>query len=300
MDCNLVIQREKEIIDKISDMYNYDSNIRHLLYIIIPAFVIKYGVQKENLIINTFKQIRIDSSDKTSETVKAYYSSTPRLINNEYKTVKHMVIQNYNKINLVDLLDNLVHEFNHAINSHLNEILEKKNYLYLRTGLTFRVYKKSNLSFVRKDASYILEEIINTKQTNDIINIIKSFDKTNREIENTIYAINSETEHKYNSNSYYLQGYICKKILENKTFINTLENLRINGEVYDINNWFDNITGTPGSYKELITKLNEIFDLELEYSKRKVFKSILLGKIKDESLKVMRIVDTFNNNVNYR
>ena len=300
MDSNLVIQREKEIIDKISDMYNYDSNIRHLLYIIIPAFIIKYGVQKEKLIIDTFKQVRIISSDKQSEMVKAYFSSKPRLINNEYKTVKHMVIQNYNKISLVDLLDNLVHEFNHAVNSHLNEILEKKNYLYLRTGLTFRVYKKEDLSFVRKDNSYILEEIINTKQTNDIINIIKSFKPNNQEIDNTIYAINSETTHQYNSNSYYLQGYICKKILENKTFISTLENLRINGEVYDINNWFDNIIGREGAYKELIFLLNEIFELELEYTKRKMFKSILIGKIKDESLKVMRIVDTFNNNVNYR
>ena len=85
-----------------------------------------------------------------------------------------------------------------------------------------------------------------------------------------------------------------------KTFISTLENLRINGEVYDINNWFDNIIGTEGSYKEFITLLNDVFDLELEYSRRKVFKSILLGKIKDESLKIMRIVDTFNNNVNFR
>ena len=300
MDSNLVIQREKEIIDKISDMYNYDSNIRHLLYIIIPAFIIKYGVQKEKLIIDTFKQVRIISSDKQSEMVKAYFSSKPRLINNEYKTVKHMVIQNYNKISLVDLLDNLVHEFNHAINSHINEILEKKNYLYLRTGLTFRVYKKQDLSFVRKDPSYILEEIINTKQTNDIINIIKSFKPNNQEIDNTIYAINSETSNKYNSNSYYLQGYICKQILENKTFINTLENLRIAGEVYDINNWFDNIIGKEGSYKELIHLLNEIFELEIEYTKRKMFKSLLIGKIKDESLKVMRIVETFNNNVNFR
>ena len=300
MDSNLVIQREKTIIDQISDMYNYDSNIRHLLYIIIPAFIIKYGVQKEKLIIDTFKQVRIISSDKQSEMVKAYFSSSPRLINNEYKTVKKMVIQNYSKISLVDLLDNLVHEFNHAINSHINEILEKKNYLYLRTGLTFRVYKKEDLSFVRKDTSYILEEIINTKQTNDVINIIKSFKPNNQEIENTIYAINSETTHQYNSNSYYLQGYICKKILENKTFINTLENLRIAGEVYDINNWFDNIIGREGAYKELIFLLNEIFELELEYTKRKMFKSLLIGKIKDESLKVMRIVETFNNNVNFR
>ena len=33
-----------------------------------------------------------------------------------------MVIQNYQKNSLVDLLDNLVHEFNHAINSSINEI----------------------------------------------------------------------------------------------------------------------------------------------------------------------------------
>ena len=78
MDSNLVIQREKVIIDQISDMYNYDSNIRHLLYIIIPAFIIKYGVQKEKLIINTFKQVRIISSDKQSEMVKAYFSSKPQ------------------------------------------------------------------------------------------------------------------------------------------------------------------------------------------------------------------------------
>lgn len=300
MDSNLIIQREKQFIEEISNMYNYDSNIRHLLYIIIPAFIIKYGTQKEKLILNTFKEIKIISSDKQSENVKAYYLSTPKFINNEYKTLKYMVIQNYNKISLIDLLDNLVHEFNHAINSHINEILEKKNYLYLRTGLTYRVYKKIDLSFVRKDSSYILEEIINTKQTSDVINIIKQFNPNNKEIENTIYAINSETTHKYNSNSYYLEGYICKKILENKTFINTLERLRINGEVYDINNWFDNITGREGSYKELIFLLNEIFNLEIEYSKKKMFKSLLLGKIKDESLKVMRIVDTFNNNVNFR
>ena len=52
MDSNLVIQRERPIIDKISDMYNYDSNIRHLLYIIIPAFIIKYGIINERKVLN--------------------------------------------------------------------------------------------------------------------------------------------------------------------------------------------------------------------------------------------------------
>ena len=44
MNSNLIIERELKNIDEISDLYGYDSNIRHLLYIIIPAFVIKYGI----------------------------------------------------------------------------------------------------------------------------------------------------------------------------------------------------------------------------------------------------------------
>lgn len=300
MNSNLVIERERKVIDDISDLYGYDNNIRHLLYVIIPAFIIKYGVNYERIILDTFRNIKIISSNVKNETVKAYFSSRPKLINNNYVTVKSMVIQNYNKISLVDLLDNLVHEFNHAVNSSINEIKVTKNYLYLRTGLTYRVYKKDTCDFIRKDKSYLLEEIINTKQTEDIINIIKGFDTSNRFIGNTIYAINSETSHKYNSNSYYLEGYVCKRILENRTFISTLEKLRICGEVYEIDRWFDDIIGKKDSYKELIRLLNEVYELEIEYSKRKIFKSITLGKIKDTSRHIMRIVDTFNNNVNLR
>ena len=300
MNSNLIIEREKEFIDKISDLYNYDSNIRHLLYIIIPAFIIKYGTQYEKLILDTFKNTRIISSNKESKRVLAYFSSNPKLINKEYKTSKYMVIENYDKISLVDLLDNLVHEFNHAINSYNNEIKVTKKYLLLRTGLTYRVYKKDDLSFIKKDESFILEEIINTKQTEDIINIIKEFKLDKREFDTTIYAINSETNHTYNSNSYYLQSYICKKILVNKTFIRTLEKLRLTGDIYDINKWFDDIVGRDGSYKELISLLHKVYNLEIEYSNKKYFKKITLNKIKSTSQEILTIIEKFDNNVNFK
>jgi len=296
MDSKLIIEREKDYIDEICRLYNYDSNITHLLYLIIPAFIIKYGTSKEKLVLNTFRDIRIISSDKESKIVKAFYSSIPIRIGNEIKTSKSMVIHNYNKISLVDLLDNLIHEFNHAINSYINEIKVTKNYVYLRTGLTYRIYRKDDLSFVKKHNSYILEEIINTKQTSDIINIIKEFDNT----DNTIYAINSLTSDSYNSNSYYLQSYVCKEILNNRTFISTLENLRINGEVYDIDKWFDDICGREGTYKELISSLEKIYNLEIEYVNKKFFKNFVLNKIRDTSRDIMRIVDKFNNNVNFK
>ena len=300
MNSNLIIEREKEFIDKISDLYNYDSNIRHLLYIIIPAFIIKYGTPYEKLILDTFKNTRIISSNKESKRVLAYFSSNPKLINKEYKTSKYMVIENYDKISLVDLLDNLVHEFNHAINSYNNEIKVTKKYLLLRTGLTYRVYKKDDLSFIKKDESFILEEIINTKQTEDIINIIKEFKLDKREFDTTIYAINSETNHTYNSNSYYLQSYICKKILVNKTFIRTLEKLRLTGDIYDINKWFDDIVGRDGSYKELISLLHKVYNLEIEYSNKKYFKKITLNKIKSTSQEILTIIEKFDNNVNFK
>ena len=296
MDNNRIIEREKDFIEKISNKYDYDSNIKHLLYLIIPAFIIKYGLDKEKLILNTFENIRIISSNKKDERILAYYASVPILKDDKYITKKNMVIQNYNNISLISLLDNLVHEFNHAVNSYLNEIKETKNYLYIRTGLTNRVYNKNNLSFIKKEDSYILEEIINTKQTSDIINIIKSFDNDN----STIYAINSETDNKYNSNSYYLQSYITKEILNNRTFISTLENLRLNGEIDEIEKWFDNIIGKDNSYKEFIKELKEIHDLEIEYTKKKIFKVFTLNKIKDKSNNIMRMVNKFNNSVNYK
>ena len=300
MDSNQIIEREKEFIDKICDLYHYDSNIRHLLYIIIPAFIIKYALAKEKIILNAFQDIQIMISNKQDKAVKAYYSSTPRNRDGRYETKKYMVIQNYKDISLVDLLDNLVHEFNHAVNSYVNELKETDNYLYLRTGLTYRIYKKEDLSFIKKHSSFLLEEIINTRQTSDIINIIKEFRPSNLEIQNTIYAINSETKKQYQSNSYFLQSYVCQKILENRTFLSTLESLRLNGEVYDIDQWFDSITGLSGSYNDLIHSLEEIYHLELKYIDQKIFKSITAGKIQDISNKILKIIEKFNQNVNFR
>lgn len=301
MNENYILEREKPYIEEISNKYQYDSNIKHILYLMIPAFIIKYGTSKEKLILNTFNDIQIIKSNKESKMVKAYYSSTPKKRNNnDFITKKFMVIYNYQEIGLIDLLDNLVHEFNHAINSYINEINISSKYLYLRTGLTYRIYDKETLNFIKKDNSYVLEEIINTKQTSDIINIIKKMEPADNSLKNTIYAINAETNHHYNSEAYYLQSYICKEILNNRTFLPTLENLRINGEIYDISNWFDDIMGEKGKYRELINLLKEVYELEVEYVNKNFFKSIIRNKIRDTSRKIMKLIEKFNQNVNFR
>ena len=129
---------------------------------------------------------------------------------------------------------------------------------------------------------------------------MKKFNPKDSSIQNTIYAINAETNHHYSSDSYYLQSYICKEILNNRTFLPTLENLRINGEIFDISKWFDDIMGKEGKYKELISLLKEVYDLELRYVEKPLFKSIIRNKIRDKSREIMRLIEKYNQNVNFR
>ena len=299
MDSNKLIEMEKQFVDTLCDDYKYDSNIRHILYLVVPAFILKYGMNKEKIIHNTLKEVRIIKSNQVSKQVKGYYNARPIRFGNDIKVIKHLVLYNYNSISLIDLLETLVHEINHAINSYNNTIKITKKYICLRTGLTHLIYNKETLEPIKKDDSYILEEIINTKQTDDVINIIKGFDKNNSLISSTIFSINGETPTVYVSESYYLEGYICKEIINNRTFIRTLENLRLSGEVYSVSSWFDDIYGKKGTYKEMINLLKEIIDLEREFSNKKLFKTPIINKIRSYSRRVMNIIEKFNENSNY-
>lgn len=297
----LLIEKYTNIIKEISTNYQYDSNITHLLYLIIPAFIHKYSISKEKLILSTFKQTKIIISPNKDKNIQAYYTSIPTYQNNQITTTKYIIIQNYENISLIKLLDNLVHEFNHAINSYNKEIKTKDNILYIRTGLTYISYNIPNLTPLKKDNTHILEEILNTHQTEQIINIIKNYrDPNNQEINNTIYSINNETNNTYKSKSYYLENLLFKQILENKTFLSTLNNLRLSGDIEDIESWFNNITNLPNSYHQLNTYLQTIITLEQKLITTKYFKFPIINKIKNNINKVLEIIETFNQNCNYK
>ena len=114
-----------------------------------------------------------------------------------------------------------------------------------------------------------------------------------------MFSINGETPTVYTSESYYLEGYICKEIINNRTFIRTLENLRMSGEIYNVSSWFDDIYGKKGTYKELINLLIQIIDLEKELVNKKLFKNQIIYKIRSYSKRVMNIINKFNENSNY-
>ena len=290
-------------IDNNLSKYNYNDDIKHLLYIIIPAFIVKYGFDNKNKVFNTFDEVPFMVNKNDERVLQAYYSSLPIIINDNVLTKKYIVLNYYEGKPLMELLDNIVHEYNHAINSMINGIKWDDNYVYLRTGLMYITYNKNDYSDSKKDDSYILEEIINTKQTEEIIDIINSFNKYNIEnisIETTLHNINKFINVNYNSEAYMLQSTLCKELMNNKTLISVLSNMRFLGNVDEIPYFFDNITGIDDSYNILIKLLNESVKLEEEYGKTKIFKRRKLKKLFRIYNSAKNIVDTFNSNYHFK
>lgn len=301
---NQILNKYILFTNNLCEKNNYPNNVRHVLYIIIPAFVMKYGLKYENMILNCFEKIKIIINEKENNTCTAYFSRILRKnVDGQlprYYTTKTIVLNQYKSATLIDMFDNLVHEFNHAINSMTNEVKYDEKTVSMRTGLSYIIYDINDISHIKeKTKDIVLEEIINTKQTEDIIEIIRGFAKyevQNEEFNNTFYALRSLINGEYTSNAYYLQSYICKQLMDNKTFIPTIENLRLNGNVDDINRWFDDITGNNGSYKELTNLLETILIEEEKLAKSKWFRNYKIGKIRDKMRRVMDIIKEYENN----
>lgn len=301
---NELLNKYINFTNNICEKNNYPNNIKHVLYLIIPAFIIKYGLKHENMILGCFEKIKIHINEKENDTCTAYFTrimkKNPEGIKPKYYTSKAVVLNQYKSATLIDMLDNIIHEFNHAINSMINEVKFDDKTVSMRTGLSYMTYNINDLSkIIAKTKDITLEEIINTKQTEDVINVIRSFSKYdvhNEEFNNTFYAINHSIEGEYTSNAYYLQSFICKELMKNKTFIPTIENLRFNGNVEDIADWFDNITGQNGSYNKFTILLEEILKDEEKLAKSKWFKNYQIGKIRDKMHQVMEIIQEYENN----
>ena len=294
-------QKYISFVDNLSSLYQYDSNIRHLLYLIIPAFIERYSLSREKLILDTFENVSIVISDEDTDHTEAFYTSIPYYDYQTIRTKKCIVIYNYQNISLIKLLDDLVHEFNHAVNSYKNELYTLDDILYIRTGITYSSYSLPKFSSIKKDDSYVLEEILNTKQTEEIIDIIKKYNfEENEELSNTIYAINSETNEKFQSKAYFLEKTLLQPILDNRTFVSTLNLLRITGNVQDVSGWFNHIMGQDGSFQKMILLLKKLMDLEIKWESQKIFKNLTLNQMKNIVYDILSIIHEFNRNCTYQ
>lgn len=292
-----------EFVDKKLSIYNYSSDIKHLLYIIIPAFIVRYDYKNKNKIYNVFRDVPLIETTEEDKRVQAFYTSIPKYINKEIKTNKFVLIKHYLNKDLMELIDNIIHEYNHAINSYENELKIGKTKIYIRTGLSYARYDKYSLKPMGIDNKEILEEILNTKQTEDIVNIIKEFTKykfSDITISNSLYSINNYIDKSYKSKAYSLQTLFTNNLTNNKTLFNVLSNMRFNGNVDNIGDFFDNVVGKSGSFSRFIEILNTTKKLEQEYINTKLFKKIKVIEIKSYYNEAKVIIDKFNNNYHFK
>lgn len=301
---NSFLNKYINFVDEISRDFNYEPNIQHLLYVIVPAFVYKYGASSEGTILNCFRTVKIYTNGNADKIITAMFSRSLKKDRNGYYTDKFIVINNYSTASLPGLIDDIVHEFNHAINSINNEITSDDKYVYVRTGLSSLIYNKDSLSFIEKSKENTLEEILNTTDTEELIDIINSFGKyniENVELSNMLYALKNEIKgDKYESDAYSYQKTICNILISNKTFTPTIKNLRFKGYISDIPNLFDDVIGEKGSYDKLNKALTEMHDLIIKYSNSKLFKKMILSKIRDKTDIVTKLIKEYDNKCIFR
>lgn len=286
----LFFDKYKNVIDNISKINFYDENVRHILYVVIPAFVHKYGLSKEKIIIDCLKSTLFIVSNEKNNNEEAFFDRKLIKSYDSFYFQKYIVINGLVKSQYIDLIDAIVHEFNHALNSMNNDMVVINNSIKLRTGLCYILY---NDNLPKKDNSYILEEIINTKQSEDIISIIYNsyYDGENDEIKNLLNVISNEKNgSKYKSNAYSIFMDCCRKLLENKTFINTVELYRLNGEIDYIEKWYDDICGNSGEYQKMINEL-----LKLESLLKKYEKTFLKRRIEIKIINTIKEIDNMLN-----
>ena len=122
-DINKLLNRYVDFVDEISSNNHYENNIRHLLYLVVPAFVFKYGVDKESTILKCFENVKIIISGTDDKQVLASFNRKLVRDNDGYHTIKYIMLNKYRTTpSISELLDSIIHEFNHAINSINNEI----------------------------------------------------------------------------------------------------------------------------------------------------------------------------------
>lgn len=306
---NVFLDKYVNFINEFCNRKNYPDNIRHVFYLVIPAFVIKYGLKEEANILSCFENIPVYIGSSKGNGEVAFFNRGLYSANEggqlKYLVSKEIVINDYHNVSLVDLMDSIIHEFNHAVNSCKNEIKIGKDEISLRTGLSYINFYKYDMQKIKsKSKDIALEEVINTTQTEAIINIINSFNDyniNNEEIKNALYSIKQEVSAEgYKSKAYFFQAYICKELLNNRTFMPTIEYLRYSGNVEGIEQWFDDIVNVPKSYQKLITLLDEILKDEDALNKNPLFPKYKMNNIIAKSREVIEIIQTFDNNCIYK
>ena len=88
--------------------------------------------------------------------------------------------------------------------------------------------------------------------------------------------------------------------MKNKTFTPTICNLRFKGFIESIPELFDDVIGKRGSYMYFCSLLEEIYNLEIKYSKTKFFKNHIFNKLKKRASIIISLIEEYDTKCIYK
>lgn len=271
---NDLLQYSKSMIDDIASKNCKRNDFKNLQYLIFAGMVSYYGFEHISAIYKAFQTTEfIDASnsdvlDKLGRKTTADSKAAISFVNGKYY-IQRSIHYFYSISDVEQLLDSLIHEVNHFVNSVMSPICKRADSLVYRTGVKISALYDS---FLESD---ILEEAINVLQTQEIKEHIRSF--LNCSIYDSNIAATLETIRRANMNWIEL-GYESvvsdiKPLYFQRDFNHLLKENRLSGDIKEIRSAFDQKVGT-GSFIELSNSLDAIWNQQDYQQKDKVYKLV--------------------------
>ena len=262
----------KENIKQIDHALGVDDGLTDVKAIVFAGLVNYYGEEHFNDIYMAFfktKFVRTTGSinellsdfgigleDAEKYSKHAPYTFYMPVAKKDLKTKKYSIertiyVCDYD--NTTKLVESIVHQMNHVVNSMYNPIVNKRN-----SGLGARMGVSVDSFATRKCETLKLEEAYNKLQVNDVMDRIITFSK----FDITVPGVSGVLDEIFHNIGFFEQEEdfiveIIKPLYLNETFNKMLVERRLNGKLAGIREEFDSKTG-DGSYLQFIGLCDQI------------------------------------------
>lgn len=240
-----------------NDLNNEEYELLKIAYELFCAYY-----KDKTLIENVFKNIPLFIKKEKGK-VKALYARRIYKKGKDIRTKAKIVIRKNDINDLNDLLDEVVHEYNEAINTYNNELDIDNNQVVARRGLELKVMTKRLKT--NKIFNTLLEEVINAYQSEEILSLLKDDDFN---IENNVNTV-----------KYRKESFLIKDLLNNSSFMKSLNQARLTGNIKE----FEQTIYDKFKVKNFLFKLNNLLEesnsLEKSFKKKEIFKFIIKRKL---------------------
>ena len=268
-------------IDSMFENTNIPQSFKDYLYLICTGMILKYGRDYTKDIyssINNTKYIYglVGLQDKLSKeeyeyllprlktNANAYTISSVRTENKQIK-IQYKIIITKDRNNKLQLLEYLTHELNHILSSLRNTFTKTNNGIYFRYGLF-----KTNLSTPnKKESGRIFNEIINTLETEDIINQLielRKYKIYNHKFLDALKMLDTIKE-QYTATGYEPFVNLYRPLYNKKPFRDLIDKSMLEGNIESIEKEI-NTKLENSSYPEMISELDKLYD-SYEFTKSK-------------------------------